>query len=288
VTRLIALLGVVAISFSAVFIRLAAVSPVTAAFFRAFYAVPALALVWWFARASDHRTHRTRLLAFASGTLLAFDLACWHESIALVGIGLATVVVNVQVVFVAIAGWLLFGERVSKRTVAIIVAVLVGIALTSGFSRPEAYGAAPVTGVLLGVAAGVCYGGFLLVFRAATGGHASTSGPLLDATMGTAVGALLVSPLDPHFSLLPTWPAHGWLATLALVAQVAGWLMIATAVPLLPAVDTSILLMGQPVLTVIWGLTFFGERLSALQWAGTCLVLAGVASTARPGARAPD
>lgn len=279
-TRLIALLGVVAISFSAVFIRLAAVSPVTAAFFRAFYAVPALLLIWSFVRASDQRTYRARLFACASGTLLAFDLALWHESIALIGVGLATVLANVQVVFVAVAGWLLFGERLSKRTIAIVAAVLVGVALTSGLSRPDSYGSAPTMGVLFGAAAGACYGGFLLAFRAATRGHASTSGPLLDATIGAALGALIVSPLDPHFSLTPFWPAHGWLAVLALVSQVAGWLMIAKALPLLPAVETSILLMGQPVLSIVWGLAFFGEHLSALQWAGTCLVLAGVASTA--------
>jgi drug/metabolite transporter (DMT)-like permease len=279
VTRLIALLGVVAISFSAVFIRLAAVSPVTAAFFRAFYAVPALALIGWLVRARDQRTPGARLLALASGTLLAFDLALFHESIALVGVGLATVLANVQVVFVAIAGWLLYGERLSRRTLAIIAAVLVGAALMSGLSRPDAYGTAPVMGVLLGAAAGACYGGFLLAFRPATRGRASTSGALLDATIGTALGALLVSPFDPHFSLMPIWPAHGWLVMLALLCQVAGWLMIARALPLLPAVETSILLMGQPVLAVVWGLAFFGERLSPIQWAGTCLVLAGLASS---------
>ena len=44
--HLLALVGVLSISFSAVFIRLALVSPVTATFYRGAYAVPVLALVW--------------------------------------------------------------------------------------------------------------------------------------------------------------------------------------------------------------------------------------------------
>lgn len=283
-THILALLGVLAISFSAVFIRLAAVSPVTAVFYRAAYAVPVLGALWLISRAKDHRGRRARVLALVSGIILSFDLGFWHESIALIGAGLGTVIANIQVVFVAVAGWVLYKERPSASTFGIIAAVLTGIALTSGFARPDAYGANPVLGVALGAAAGVCYAGFLMTFRAANRLRGPTSGPLLDATIGTAIGALLISPLDPHFALAPTWPAHGWLIALALVSQVTGWLLIATALPRLPAVETSILLLGQPVFAVIWGQIIFGEHLSPIQWIGTALVLGGVASISR---RAP-
>ena len=46
VIHLLALLGILSISFSAVFVRLAAVSPVTATFFRGAYAAPVLLVVW--------------------------------------------------------------------------------------------------------------------------------------------------------------------------------------------------------------------------------------------------
>ena len=71
--RLIALAGVFSISFSAVFIRLAHVSPVTATFFRAAYAVPVLAAIWLARRADDGRPRREHWLAFVSGVLLAAD-----------------------------------------------------------------------------------------------------------------------------------------------------------------------------------------------------------------------
>ncbi len=274
--HLLALAGVLSISFSAIFVRLASVSPVTATFYRAVYAVPALVLIRVLTRTRDRRTVRDRLIAVASGLILALDLDVWHASISLIGAGLGTVIANVQVVFVALAAWLLYGERPTRRMVLLVAAVLGGVALTSGLSRPDAYGARPLAGALLGVFAGLCYAAFLIVFRAANRSLAPRAGPLLDSTVGTAVGALASALIDPKFALAPTWPAHLWLALLALVSQALGWWLIATALPTLPALETSVLLLGQPVFAVIWGVLIFAERLSPLQWAGTIVVLGGV------------
>lgn len=258
--------------------RLAAVSPVTATLFRATYALPVLALVWALSRGGDPRARRPRLLAFASGVILGIELAFWHKSIALIGVGLATVLANVQVVVVAAVAWVLYGERPGIGTAVIIGGILMGVALTSGLARPEAYGSAPIAGVALGAFAGGCYAIFLLMFRAANRALAPTAGPLLDSTAGMAIGALLCAPFDPGFAFAPSWPAHAWLALLALVSQVIGWLLIAPALPRLPALETSILLLVQPVFALAWGVLFFAERLSALQWLGAALVLAGVGS----------
>jgi hypothetical protein len=102
--------------------------------------------------------------AFAAGLFLAVDRALWHESIALVGAGLGTVLPNVQIVFVAIVAWLKLGERPRARTIVMIGVVLAGVALTSGLGRAGAYGTNPGRGVALGVAAGLFYAIFLLCF----------------------------------------------------------------------------------------------------------------------------
>jgi drug/metabolite transporter (DMT)-like permease len=285
VIHLLALVGVLGISFSAVFVRLAAVSPVTAAFYRAAYAVPVLAAVWAAAGRAERRAGRARLLALGSGVLLAIDLALWHQSIALIGVGLATVIANVQVVFVAVAAWALFGERPTSLTIALVTAVLIGLALTSGLARPEAYGASPLLGTLYGAGAGACYAAFLLIFRASNRALQPTSGPLLESTIGTAAGALLVAPIDSGFAFAPHLPAHLWLVMLAIVSQVAGWLLIASALPRLPALETSVLLLAQPVFALGWGVVFFSEDLSVLQWTGAAIVLAGVAALTAKDAR---
>ena len=273
--HLLALAGVLSISFSAVFIRLARVSPVAATFYRAAYAIPLLAMLSLAIHSRNDRSRRDHLLAFVSGLFLAADLDLWHESIALIGAGLGTVIPNVQIVFVALVAWT-YGERPRVRTLAMIGVVLFGVALTSGLGRSDTYGARPGAGVALGVAAGLCYAVFLIVFRASNRALAPPAGPLLDATIGMAIGALLSAGFDPGFTLAVGRQAHLWLAALALVSQVVGWLLIATALPRLPAVETSVLLLVQPVFAIIWGVLFFDERLSMLQWIGSGIVLAGV------------
>jgi drug/metabolite transporter (DMT)-like permease len=287
-THLLALLGVLSISFSAIFVRLASVSPVTATFFRAAYAAPILAAVWLAARRADRRGARERWLAFASGLILAVDLNLWHESIALVGAGLGTVIANVQVVFVAIAAWLLYAERLRVERIVTIALVLFGVALTSGLARHDAYGSSPVAGALIGVLAGLCYAVFLLIYRDANRTAGPRSGPLLDCTIGMALGALACAVFDPHFTMAPGRDAQLWLALLAVGSQVIGWLLIGTALPRLPAIETSVLLLGQPVFAVIWGVLLFGEHLSTLQWAGSAIVLAGVAALSVQSAQRPQ
>jgi drug/metabolite transporter (DMT)-like permease len=277
VIHLLALLGVLSISFSAVFVRLAAVSPVTATFYRGAYAAPILFLVWRAQKSQDRRGSRERGLAIVSGLILALDLNLWHESIALVGAGLGTVIANVQVVFVAAAAWLLYGERPTLRRILTIAVVFGGVVLTSGLARHDAYGARPVAGAFVGVLAGATYAAFLLVYRHANRTPGPRSGPLLDATLGMMAGALACAFFDPRFTFTPSLPATLWLVLLAVGSQVIGWLLIGTALPKLPVVETSVLLLGQPVFAVIWGVLVFGERLSVLQWAGSAIVLAGVA-----------
>jgi drug/metabolite transporter (DMT)-like permease len=282
-THFLALLGVLSISFSAVFIRLARVSPVAATFYRAAYAIPVLAVISLANRGRGARTRRDRLLAFASGLFLAVDLDLWHESIALVGAGLGTVIPNVQIVFVAIVAWMKLGERPRTRAIVMIGVVLAGVALISGLGRAGAYGTNPGRGVALGVAAGVCYAIFLIVFRASNRGLVPPAGPLLEATIGMAIGALLSAGFDPQFTFAVSRQAHLWLLALALVSQVMGWLLIAVALPRLPSVETSVLLLVQPVFAIAWGVMFFAERLSSVQWIGSAIVLAGVAVLSMSG-----
>ena len=283
--HLLALLGIVSISFSAIFVRLAAVSPVTSTFYRGAYAAPILAVIWLSRRSSDARGARERWVAVVSGLILAADLALWHESIALVGAGLGTVIANVQVVFVAMAAWLLFGERPTRGRIVVIAVVLGGVALTSGLARRDAYGSNPVAGAVIGVGAGLFYAAFLLVYREANRTPGPRSGPLMDCTLGMVIGAVACAVFDRHFTFTPGRAAHLWLVLLAIGSQVIGWLLIGRALPALPLVETSILLLGQPIFTVLWGMWLFDERLSALQWLGSAIVLAGVATLSTQGTR---
>ena len=274
------LLGVAAavmISFSAIFIRYADVSASTAAFFRPAYALPLIALLYALTRRSDTRSRNERLATIAAGGLMGLAFTLWNYAIAYVGAGLATVLGNTQVVFVGLFTWLVFRERPPAMTVLAVPFVLGGVIMTTGVGRPDAYGDEPLLGVLFGVFNALTYTAFLLIFRRTARGLSQPSGPLLDATIGAAAATFLLGLLtDPSFDLRPVWPAHGWLLALAVGSQTIAWWAILAVLPRLPALDTSVILLVQPMLTVVWGRLLFAELLSPLQWAGVVSVLTGI------------
>jgi drug/metabolite transporter (DMT)-like permease len=285
-TRLIGLAGIITISWSSVFVVLADVAPATAAFFRAVYAVPVLLVLWVLTRERDHRPARARLIAVGAGLFLAADLTAWHHTIDLIGAGLATVLANIQVVLVPLAAWLILREHPSRLALRVAPMVFLGVVLVSGLGRVDAFGEDPARGIAFGLFTAVLYTGFIFLLRVANQGHlAPAQGPLLDATVGTVAGAFILGQFDPSFSLRPAWPAHGWLLAIALIAQVAGWLAISYALPRLPAIDTSVMLLLQPAGAVLWSRIVLSERPSSIQWLGVAVVLTGVGLFAAISAR---
>jgi drug/metabolite transporter (DMT)-like permease len=283
-THLAAIVGVLVISFSAILVRLAGVTPDTSAFFRTLYALPILLILWLKIDRSDRsgrsdpagRPPRLRLLAFLSGVILGLDLAFWHRAIDWIGAGLATVLGNSQVIFVGLAAWLVHKERPRRSLFASVPLAFLGMLFVSGLNQPEAYGVNPIRGTLFGVFTGIAYASFLLLFRASTHDRPSPVGPLLDATVGACLAAGAIGLASGRLDFAWSWPAHGWLIALALGSQVVGWLFIAYALPRLPAVETSFLLLLQPMATVLWASIIFAEDLSGLQWLGVILVVSGI------------
>jgi len=157
---LAAVAGALTIAFSAILVKLADVSPSTAAIFRCAYALPVLgALALWEDRRFGPRDRRDRTLAAVAGVFFAGDLIFWHHAIADVGAGLATVLGNLQVVIIPFAAWALLGERIERRIAVALPLVCSGVVLISGALESAAYGENPARGVLFGFLTGLTYAG---------------------------------------------------------------------------------------------------------------------------------
>jgi drug/metabolite transporter (DMT)-like permease len=260
------------------------VSPSTAAFFRCLYALPVLgALAWWERKRYGPRSRRDRLLALGAGVLLAADLTVWHHSIEAVGAGLATVLGNIQVVFVGLIAWAVLGERPDNSSLASIPVVFFGVVLISGVIGAGAYGDDPALGVTYGLLTALMYALFILSLREGNADLRRPAGPLFDATLTSALFSALGGLAVGDLEWAPGLESQAWLVVLALSSQVLGWLLISVSLPRLPAVVTSILLMLQPVGSVILGAVLLSEAPSAVQLAGVVVVLAGVGvATVKP------
>jgi drug/metabolite transporter (DMT)-like permease len=271
-------LGALVIAFSGILVRLAEVSPSTAAFFRCAYALPVLALLAWLEdRRYGRRPLRERVPLWVAGLMFAADLTFWHHSIEAVGAGLATVLGNIQVVFVGLLAWAALGERPDNRALASTPVVVAGVILISGVVGTGAYGDDPLMGVIFGLLTAITYALFILILREGNVDVRRPAGPLFDATLSAAVFSALGGIVVGDIAWAPGLEPQAWLVLLALSSQVLGWLLISVSLPRLPAVLTSIVLMLQPVCTVLLGALLLSEAPSAVQLTGVAIVIAGVA-----------
>jgi drug/metabolite transporter (DMT)-like permease len=282
-------LGALVIAFSGILVRLAEVSPSTAAFFRCAYALPVLVLLAWLEeRRFGRRPLRERVPLWVAGLMFAADLTFWHHSIEAVGAGLATVLGNIQVVFVGLLAWAALGERPDNRALASTPVVVAGVILISGVVGTGAYGDDPLMGVIFGLLTAITYALFILILREGNVDVRRPAGPLFDATLSAAVFSALGGIVVGDIAWAPGLEPQAWLVLLALSSQVLGWLLISVSLPRLPAVLTSILLMLQPVSTVFLAALLLSEAPSSVQLAGVAIVIAGVAvATVKPREREP-
>lgn len=286
--RLGAALGAIAISQSSPLAKLSGGSPAAVTLYRGVFSLPFLALIAH--REGHSASRRDRLLALLAGGLFALDLQCFHTSIPLLGVGLATVVPNAQVLFVgAIAA--LSGERTPLRAIAALPFAFVGLALLARAIDPfdgvgasvRAAGSDPLLGVLWGIGAAAFYALYLVITRRISVGSDAVGpfGMLRDVAIGSIVVSLAIAVLGGTVVPSEPWPAYGWLFLLAMLSQVLGYPLINASIPQLPSVVGSVLLFVQPLMTLIVGVLLFGEIPAVGQLLGAALLFGGVLVAAR-------
>jgi drug/metabolite transporter (DMT)-like permease len=227
-------------------------------------------------------------LAAVAGLFFTGDLMLWHHAIEFVGAGLATVLGNLQVIVVGIVAWVLLGERPSRATLLALPVVLLGVVLISGAVGGGAYGADPALGVILGVGTALCYAGYLLVIRRGARDPRRPAGPVAVSTLFVVLAASLVGTAYGDLDFLPAPRSLAWLAMLGLTSQSAGYLFVSISLPRLPALVTSVILLAQPVMTVVLSMVLLAEAPSITQLVGVVLVIGGIAGATVPLARLRD
>lgn len=281
--RLLAVAGAVCMALSAIFVKASEVSAGTAAVFRCGLALPILvplAVREW--RRLGPRPWRHRMLDIGAGAFLGVDLVFWAESIGRIGAGLATVLLNVQVVIVPLLALVCFRERVSRWFVLTVPVLLAGVALAGGVIGPQPFGQDPVRGAVFGLVAGTAYAGYLVLLRA--GGHQGYRVyPICLASVSCMVVATAVGAPWAGIDFAPPAGSVVWLVGLALAGPVGGWLLLAAALPRLASNVGATLLLLQPVLALLLGALLFAERPTGWQLAGCAVVVMMVWLTSRRG-----
>ena len=111
---------------------------------------------------------------------------------------------------------------------------------------------------------------FLLILRQTSATTPHVAAPLAEATLGATAGAAALGLVFGGWQLDIGWHAFGWLQLLAMTSGTAGWLLITSSLPRLPASLSSLPLLLQPAAAILLAAVVLGERPSPLQLAARC------------------
>jgi drug/metabolite transporter (DMT)-like permease len=231
-------------------------------------------------RRNGPRSLTRRGCAFLAGIFLAVDLVLFNHTITDSGASVSTVIGSLYVPIVAVLAWVVLRERPSRRYLLTLPVVMVGIVLASGIVGGSGTGLRPGAGLAYAAAANVAYACYLLILRHAAGDTRHVAGQVFDATAGATAGTLLFGLAFGGLQLAVPWHTFGWLLLLALVVQIAGWLLITSSLPRLPAALSSMLLLLQPALAMLLAAIILDQRPTAVQLIGAAMTCFGVARAA--------
>lgn len=270
-------IGAVMISFSAVWVKLAQVTPTVSAFYRVGFGTLFLAIIFAFRREKLWQGWSCLGMSLAAALFFAMDLYAWHRSIGYVGPGLATILGNFEVFLVPLAGLLFYGERVNLRFVASVPVAVAGLFMIVGV-RWDQLNSDYRTGIYYGLATAVFYTGFLMVLRKLQSHESKPSAVLSLMVVSAATTIYLAAEIaraGESFAI-PTLQSGMCLAALGLMSQTVGWLLITHSLPRIPAAISGLVLLLQPSLAFLWDVIFFGRETSATAWIGVGLALAAI------------
>jgi drug/metabolite transporter (DMT)-like permease len=269
------LVGVAAMSFASIFIRLAEAPPLVIAAYRLTIA----ALVFLpFAPSKWSKTWRqvsrrdVLLLLFAS-LFLALHFALWISSLKNTSIASSVILVTSNPIFVAIFSYFLWKEKMTRL-------MLGGMALALGGAVLISYGDFALSGTallgdVLAVLAALVWGIYLVTAR-----HLRARIDFLSFVTFIYAGAavfLLIAVAIGGYSLFGySTQTYLMMALLALVPQLIGHSAANFALRFIPATLVSVAILGEPVGATLLGYFILKEAPGLNEIAGGILVLAGI------------
>lgn len=269
-------LGAIAISFSAVFVKLVHVAPTVSGFYRMFFGGLILLGVMLYRRERLHFGPKAWLLLMLAALFFALDLFFWHRSILYVGPGVATLLANFQVFVMAGVGVLFLKEHLSLPQWLAILMAMAGLVLLVGADwthLPPLYH----RGVILALISAVAYAGYLLALRSTRNATAGSSfGAITVISLATAAILAVSMQAEGESFAIPGWRDGVWLLLYGLVPQVLGWVLISNSMHKVGASQVGLILLLQPAGAFIWDSLFFGRHFSVAELAGAAITLVAI------------
>lgn len=175
-----------------------------------------------------------------------------------------------------LAPWLL-AEELRRRDLAFMGALAVGMGLLLvGDTAPSVTAPNPELGNLLGGAAGLFWGLTIMGLRALGRSAASGATPVAAAACGNLIAGVVALPLALPMPV-PSPQDLGFVLFLGIVQIGLAYVLLTRGVHGVPALEASLLLLAEPMLSPLWAWLAHGELPGPWASVGGTVILAATA-----------
>jgi drug/metabolite transporter (DMT)-like permease len=236
-------------------------------------------------------TRRHWGLAMASGAFLAAHFATWILSLEYTSVASSVALVTTNPIWIGMASWLLFRERLGAVMMLAIALAIAGSAVIFGVDAVPATSSAarPMLGNGLAIVGSLAVCGYLLIGRGLR--RAMSLLAYIGVVYATAAACLMLLAVIAGAPLGGFAPAAWlWLLALAVGPQLLGHSSINWGLKHLSATLIALAILGEPIGSTALAWLLLDEPVGAVKIAGMALLLAGIFLAARaeapPGAAA--
>lgn len=272
---LLMLIGIVAISFSSIFIKWSSAPVSVQGMYRLlFTSLLMLPFARPYSGAAFALRRKDWLLLVVSGAMLALHFLLWMGSLKFTSVASSTMIMALEPVFIMLGAYLLYKEKNSMSAIAGLAIAIFGVVFIGwgdiGLSSDNLKGDLLSIGGTAAVAAHLLIGQKLV---ARMPSYLYSLIVFIAAAIVFAVYNLLAG--IPFFDYPPSeW---GIFVLLAIVPTVFGHILFNWLLQYASATTVSMNILGEPVGASILAFLLLGEQLTILQWAGGVLVMGGLA-----------
>lgn len=268
-------IGILCISFSPIFVKLAESTPITTAFFRVFLAWLVLA-PYCLVKVNLKINRNDLFTAILGGLIFASDIAVWNISLGHISATVSTLLANLAPVWVGLISFFILRKKSGLLFWAGTGVAILGMIILVGYQN--ILHLQFNIGIVLALLASLFYSIYIVITNNILQ-RIGTLSFMFYNMLAASVFLLLISTWQGNNMI--SFSLNTWLCFLgmSLLCQLTGWITINYSLRYLEGTRVSIALLGQTVIAGFMAVLLLHERLQLKEIIGSIIVLAGIAIT---------
>jgi drug/metabolite transporter (DMT)-like permease len=268
-------IGILCISFSPIFVKLAGVAPIGGAFYRVFVAW--LCMLPYCIIKNKLKVEKKQLLvALLAGVVFASDVAVWNISLLKISATVSTLIANLAPVWVGLLSFIILKKNAGSLFWIGTVVAITGMIVLVGYEH--ILHLEINAGIMLATLASLFYAIYIMITKNIMA-RIDLFSFMFYSMLGASVFLLMVN--GAMANNIVNYSTNVWLyfIGMGLICQLTGWLTINYSLRYLESTKVAITLLSQTVFAGLLATFLLAERLELNEIIGSIIVLAGIAIT---------